>query len=153
MVAIQEIAYCDYPEFGNNAINKYGGYIGQYTGNYKYKPNKKEVKTVRTGASTGTTDISNMLFLGFNGLKIAKVLIKYGVYIQLGREEEFINNIYKKSDEEARKELIKEWQEVNLFVHKEFDINQGEHIPRTKSITRLHIEQYGASFIQKKIPK
>ena len=105
------------------AINKYGGYIGQYTGNYKYKPNKEEVKTVRTSASTGVTDINNMLFLGFNGLKIAKVLFKYGVYIQLGREEEFINNIYKKSDEEARKEAIKAWQEVNLIIHKKFDIN------------------------------
>ena len=105
------------------AINKYGGYIGQYTSNYKYKPNKEEVKTVRTGASTGITDISNMLFLGFNGLKIAKVLFKYGVYIQLGREEKFINNIYKKSDEEARQEAIKAWQEINLIIHKKFDIN------------------------------
>lgn len=94
-----------------------------------------------------------MLFLGFNGLKIAKVLFKYGVYIQLGREEEFINNIYKKSDEDARKEAIREWQEVNLIIHKEFDINQGEHIPRTKSITRLHIEQYEPPLLRTKIPK
>lgn len=67
-------------------------------------------------------DVTEMIDLAEESDKIVEIIEKYGFYIILGREEEFINNRFKKSDEFTRKRLIKAITEVNPIIHHEFGL-------------------------------
>ena len=54
--------------------------------------------------------------------KILAIINKYGFYIKLGCEEEFINNRFNKVDEVTRKRLIKAMKDANPIIHHEFGL-------------------------------
>lgn len=67
-------------------------------------------------------DIYQMIHLGENADKIAAMIDKYGFYIMLGREEEFINNKFSNLNELDKRRLVKTIKEINPIIHHEFGL-------------------------------
>lgn len=68
------------------------------------------------------TNIDEYIHLVEKADKIMEIINKYGFYIDLGKEEEFVNDKFNKSDEFTRKRLIKALQEANPIIHHEFGL-------------------------------
>ena len=68
------------------------------------------------------TNIDEYIHLAEKADKIIAIINKYGFYIKLGSEEEFINNKFNKVDEFTRKRLIKAMKEANPIIHHEFGL-------------------------------
>ena len=67
-------------------------------------------------------DMTGMVNLAENSEKIAAMINKYGFYVMLGREEEFINSRFMNANELDKKRLIKAIKRANPTMHNEFGL-------------------------------
>lgn len=67
-------------------------------------------------------DITEIIDLVNKADIIVKMLDECGFYIELGREEEFVNNIFQNRDELLRKRITKELKKINLILHHKYGL-------------------------------
>lgn len=69
-----------------------------------------------------TTDITEIIDLVNKTDIIVKMLDECGFYIELGREEEFVNNTFQNRDELLKKRITKELKKINPILHHKYGL-------------------------------
>ena len=69
-----------------------------------------------------TTDITQIIDLANKTDIIVKMLDECGFYIELGREEEFVNNTFQNRDELLKKRITKELKKINPILHHKYGL-------------------------------
>lgn len=69
-----------------------------------------------------TTDITEIIDLTNKTDIIVKMIDECGFYIELGREEEFVNNTFQNKDELLNKRITKELKKINPILHHKYGL-------------------------------
>ena len=69
-----------------------------------------------------TTDITEIIDVANKTDIIVKMLDECGFYIELGREEEFVNNTFQNRDELLKKRITKELKKINPILHHKYGL-------------------------------
>lgn len=69
-----------------------------------------------------TTDITEIIDLANKTDIIVKMLDECGFYIELGKEEEFVNNTFQNRDELLKKRITKELKKINPILHHKYGL-------------------------------